>query len=75
MKTIAFALLLAMNGLAAAGYDGAAALLKNLDDQQAKELEALLARHKLRDPDKFQQASQLVAANIDVAAIRQGLGL
>ena len=41
----------------------------------ARRMEALLARHKLRDPGKFQQASQLVAANIDVAAIRQGLGL
>ncbi|WP_243360999.1 phosphotransacetylase family protein [Fundidesulfovibrio terrae] len=41
----------------------------------ARRMEALLARHKLRDPGKFQQASQLVAANLDVAAIRQGLGL
>jgi len=41
----------------------------------ARRMEALLARHKLRDQDKFQQASQLVAANVDMAAIRQGLGL
>jgi len=41
----------------------------------ARRMEALLVRHKLRDPGKFQQASQLVAANLDLAAIRQGLGL
>ena len=41
----------------------------------ARRMESLLARHKLRDPHKFQQAAQLVAANLDVAAIKQGLGL
>jgi hypothetical protein len=41
----------------------------------ARKMEALIARHKLRDPGKFGQASQLVAAHVDVAAIRQGLGL
>ncbi|MBI4806485.1 MAG: phosphotransacetylase family protein [Desulfovibrio sp.] len=41
----------------------------------ARRMEALLSRNKLRDPGKFQQASQLVAGNLDIAAIRQGLGL
>ncbi len=41
----------------------------------ARRMESLLARHKLRDPLKFQQASQLVAAHLDMAAIKQGLGL
>jgi len=41
----------------------------------AKRMESLVSRHKLRDPAKFQQASQLVAAHVDVAAIKQGLGL
>lgn len=44
MKTIALVLLLAMNGPAAAGYDAAVAMLKNLGDQQVKELDALLAQ-------------------------------
>ncbi|MFZ5427300.1 MAG: phosphotransacetylase family protein [Thermodesulfobacteriota bacterium] len=41
----------------------------------ARRMESILARHKLRDPGKFRQASQLVAAHVDTAAIRQGLGL
>jgi hypothetical protein len=41
----------------------------------AKRMEAMLARHKLREPIKFQQASQLVAAHLDLSAIKQGLGL
>ncbi len=41
----------------------------------AKRMDALLTRHKLRDAVKFQQASQLVAAHVDVAGIKQGLGL
>ena len=41
----------------------------------AKRMDALLSQHKLRDEVKFQQASQLVAAHVDVAAIKQGLGL
>lgn len=41
----------------------------------AKRMDTLLAHHKLRDAAKFQQASQLVAAHVDMAAIRQGLGL
>ncbi|GFK95053.1 Phosphate acetyltransferase [Fundidesulfovibrio magnetotacticus] len=41
----------------------------------AKRMESLIARHKLRDPGKYQQASQLVAAHVDVAAVKKGLGL
>jgi hypothetical protein len=40
----------------------------------ARRMDALLARHKLRDPGKFKQASQLVAAHLDMATIRRGLG-
>lgn len=41
----------------------------------ARRMESLLTRQKLRDPSKFQQASQLVSAHVDLAAIRQGLGI
>jgi len=41
----------------------------------AKRMETLVFGRKLRDSGKFQQASQLVAAHLDVAAIRQGIGL
>ncbi len=41
----------------------------------ARRMESILSRHKLRDPGKFRQASQLVAAHVDTAAIRKGLGL
>lgn len=41
----------------------------------AKRVDALLGGHKLRAPAKFQRAAQLVAAHLDLAAIKQGLGL
>jgi len=41
----------------------------------AKRMEAALSRQKLRDPIKFSQATHMVATHLDMAAIKQGLGL
>jgi hypothetical protein len=41
----------------------------------AKRMDNLLKRHKFRSPAKFGQSRQLVAGNLDVRAIKAGLGL
>jgi len=41
----------------------------------AKKMEAILARHKLRDVIKIKQGAQLVAANLDIAHLKKAAGL
>jgi len=41
----------------------------------ARRMESILLRHKLRDPGSYQQASQLVAAHVDTAALRKSIKL
>lgn len=41
----------------------------------AKKMEAILARHKLRDVVKIRQGAQLVASHLDIAFLKQAMGL
>ncbi|EPR43873.1 DRTGG domain protein [Desulfovibrio sp. X2] len=41
----------------------------------AKKMETLLSRHKFRDAVKIKQGAEIVAANVDLAYIRQQLGV